>query len=94
MKPSWFNSLELEGTSWRLARGELTRAMLEGAELPLVTAVITQPAATAPPPQARPVAAPVEIEQPQECTNPACADAFNRAAEEGSPLIERGTEGC
>lgn len=55
--------------------------------------VVSAPAA--PPPPAAPRAAPPPTApQKQTCCNPDCAAAFQNAADNGSPLVERGAAKC
>jgi hypothetical protein len=55
--------------------------------------VVSAPAA--PPPPAAPRAAPpAAAPQKQTCCNPDCAAAFQNAADNGTPLVERGAAKC
>ena len=56
---------------------------------------IIKPEAAPPSKPARESAVPVaETAGPAQCTNPACAGAFDSAAESGTPLVTADAEGC
>jgi hypothetical protein len=69
-----------EKRDWRLA--------------PRDVAVVDSPPPATPPPPPRVVTQPPVTAKKCCCTNPACAEAFDTAAANGTPMVERGGPNC
>lgn len=97
MRQPW-SKMNVDGANFRMTDRELDRVYDEMPSLPEPPAAAEDSggAGGAPPrSQAQTIAPPAEAAaQPTECANPACAQAFDNAAETGAPLVEGSSSGC
>ena len=93
-----WSKTNVDGANFRMTERELDRVYDEMPSLPEPPAQAEgSGGATDGPPrsQAQTIAPPPETAaQPTECANPACAGAFQNAAETGAPLVEGSGSGC
>ncbi len=97
MRQPW-SKMNVDGANFRMSDRELDRVYDEMPSLPEPPAAAEDEgsAASGPPrSQAQTIAPPAEAAaQPEECSNPACAQAFDNAAATGAPLVEGSSSGC
>lgn len=98
MRQPW-SKTNVDGANFRMSDQELDRVYDENPRLPEPPAQAEAEPGTAdsPPPRSQPrTIAPASDseEEPAECTNPACAGAFEKASESGAPLVDAGGSGC
>ncbi len=98
MRQPW-SKMNVDGANFQRTDGELDRMYDEMPSLPEPPAQAEgdDGAASRTPPRSQPqtiAPLPPAEEEPAECTNPSCADAFESAAESGAPLVEGSGSGC
>jgi hypothetical protein len=86
----------IEQLAWRVENRWLRVAVTEVKLEPRVAGVevVAQPAAAAASPPPPPPPPPPAARTSQTCTNPACAAAFQDAADNGTAMVERGGANC
>lgn len=97
MRQPW-SKTNVDGANFRMTDQELDRVYDEMPRLPeppaqaegeggsTATQPRSQPQTIAPPPESS--------DEPAECTNPACKNAFESASQTGAPLVEGSGSGC
>jgi len=98
MKQPWAK-MNVDGANFQVSGQELDRVYDEMPSLPEPPAAAEESGGgaggTPPRTEAQTIAPPAETtEEPTECANPVCADAFQNAAASGAPLVEGSSSGC